>query len=123
MKGAVAALGLLVFALGALGVARPRGLLQLVERPWRSRAGLYLAVAFRAVLGVALIAAASSTRYPWAIGAIGVLALVAAVAIPLLGYERCRRFVEWWLARSGGFVRATALAACAFGAFLVYAAL
>lgn len=122
MRLALAAVGLLVFALGAFGVARPSALIGLVERPWRSPAGLYLAVGVRAALGVLLIAAAASSRFPWLIGGIGVVALIAAVAFPLLGYERMRRFVEWWMARPAGFVRGWALVACAFGALLVYAA-
>jgi hypothetical protein len=123
MRLSIAALGLLVFILGALGVSRPSTLIGLVERPWRSPAGLYLAVALRAALGVLLLAAASSTRFPWAVGALGVLSLTAAVSLPFLGYERLRSFVEWWVARPGGFVRAWSLVACAFGAFLIYAAL
>jgi hypothetical protein len=123
MRVAVALLGLFVLGLGVLGVARPGALIGLVERPWRSHTGLYLAVAFRGALGVLLLAAASSTRFPWAIGALGVLALAAAVSLPLLGYERLRKLVDWWLARPAGFVRAWSLAACAFGAFLVWAAL
>lgn len=122
MRVALAAVGLLILALGMLGVVRPAALMGLIERPWRSRVGLYLAVAFRAVLGVFLVAAASSSRFPWLIGGLGVLALLAAIAFPLLGYARMRRFVDWWMARPAGFVRGWALAACAFGALLVYAA-
>lgn len=123
MRVAVVMLGLFVLALGVLGVARPATLIGFVERPWRSRAGLYAAVLFRAALGVLLLAAASSTRFPWAIGALGVLSLAAAVSLPLLGYERLRKFVDWWMARPQGFVRGWSLTACAFGAFLVWAAL
>jgi hypothetical protein len=122
MTLAIAVLGLLVLALGALGVARPRSLMTLVERPWRSRAGLYVAVAFRAVVGVLLLAAASGTRFPWIVGAIGVLSVAAAVTLPVLGYERLRKQVDWWMARPDGFVRGWSVAACLFGAFLVLAA-
>ena len=122
MRAAIAALGLFILALGVLGVGRPATLIGWVERPWKSRAGLYFAVGFRAAVGVLLLAAASSTRFPWVVGALGVLSLVAAVSIPLLGYARLRKFVEWWVARPAGFVRAWSLVACAFGAFLIYAA-
>jgi hypothetical protein len=123
MRAAVAAVGLFILVLGVLGVARPATLVGLVERPWRSHAGLYLAVGFRAALGILLLAGASSTRFPWVIGVLGVLSLVAAVSIPLLGYELLRKFVEWWVARPAGFVRTWSLVACAFGAFLLYATL
>jgi hypothetical protein len=78
-------------------------------------------VVIRAALGVLLLAAASSTRFPWVIGGLGVLSLVAAVSMPFLGYQRLRKFVEWWAARPEGFVRGWSLVACAFGVFLIYA--
>ena len=85
-----------LFVLGVVGLVRPASLVRLVEFPWRSRTGLYVAIAFRIVLGILLVAAASSTRFPWIIGALGVLSLIAAVLIPVLGYDRIRGFVEWW---------------------------
>jgi hypothetical protein len=121
MRIAVAAVGLVVFMLGVLGVARPQALIGLVDRPWRSRGGLYLAVVVRIALGILLLAAASSTRFPWTVGALGIVSLAAAVAMPFLGYERLRKFIEWWLVRGDGFVRAWSLVACLFGAFLIYA--
>lgn len=121
MTVAVAAVGLFVLVLGVLGLVRPATLIGLVERPWKSQTGLYLAIVFRSLLGVLLIAAASGTRFPWVLGALGVLSLISAVLIPLIGYERLSRFVEWWATRPAGFVRAWALVACAFGAFLIYA--
>jgi hypothetical protein len=123
MSAAVAAFGWLVAGLGVLGVVRPAALMGLVERPWRSPAGLYLAFAIRAALGVLLVAAASSTRFPRIIGALGLVSLAAAALIPALGHARMRRFVEWWAARPAGLLRALSAGACAFGAFLVYAAL
>lgn len=122
MTLAVTTLGLLVFVLGALGLLQPPALMGLLQHTWRTRRGLYLAFVFRAVFGVLLIVAAGSTRFPWAVGVIGGLALISAVAIPLLGYARLRTFVDWWVARSPGFIRAWSVVACAFGAFLIYAA-
>jgi protein-S-isoprenylcysteine O-methyltransferase Ste14 len=121
MTVAVAGLGLLVFALGALGLARPATLMGLVERPWQSRAGMVLAVAIRVVFGVVLLAAASSTRFPWWIGGLGALSLIAAGAIPVLGYARLRRFVDWWAEQPAEVIRAASALACCFGAFLILA--
>ena len=123
MTLAIATVGLLILALGVVGLARPASLMSLVERPWTSRTGFYVAIAVRAAFGILLVAAASSTRFPWAIGALGVLSLIAAVLIPVLGYDRIRRFVAWWVARPTGVVRIWACGACAFGGFLIYAAL
>lgn len=122
MTVAVAVFGLLIFGVGMLGLVQPLALISLVERPWRSHTGLYLAITFRAVLGVLLVAAASETRFPWILRALGVLSLITAVLIPVLGYARLRSFVDWWSARPEGFIRAWCFVACAFGGFLIYAA-
>lgn len=122
MNVAIAAFGLFVFAMGLLGVIQPTGLMSIVERPWQTPLGLYMAVIFRLALGLLLLAGASQTRFPWVVGSLGVVSLMAAVAIPLIGYERLRRFVAWWLERPPGFIRGWAIAACLFGAFLIYAA-
>ncbi len=121
MTIAIATIGLLVFALGVVGLVQPASLLGLVERPWRSRAGLYGAIAFRAAFGILLVTAASGTHFPRTLGALGLLSLVSAALIPLLGFDRMRRFIDWWLARPPGGVRIWSCVACAFGGFLVYA--
>lgn len=123
MRIALVAIALVIFLLGALGVVWPRALMSMVDRPWRSSAGLYVAVAIRGVFGVLLVVAADGTRFPWTVRVLGIVSLVAAVSLPLLGYERVRKFITWWLARPDAFVRAWSVVACAFGAFLAYAAL
>lgn len=122
MNLAIAAFGLFVFAMGALGMIQPTGLMSVVERPWRTPLGLYMAMIFRLALGLLLLAGASSTRFPWVVGGLGAVSLLAAAAIPLIGFERLQRFVEWWLERPPAFIRAWAVVACLFGAFLILAA-
>ena len=122
MRTAVVAYGLLLLSFSAVGVVRPALLIGLVERLWRSRAGLYLAVLVRAAVGILLLAAASRTRFPWVVTGLGVLALVAAVSRLLIGYERYHKLIEWWVARGARFARAWSLVGGLFGAFLIYAA-
>lgn len=121
MSVAVASVGLLILALGMLGLFRPPALIGLVDGVWRASAGLWVVTAVRTAFGVLLLAAAAGTRFPWIVGALGVLSLASAVAIPVLGHARMRRWIDGWVTRSAGFVRAWSLVACAFGAFLVYA--
>lgn len=112
-------LGIAVAALGALGLVRPQRLIGFATSIWNSGAGLPAAVAIRVLLGAALLATASASRFPTPFRVLGALSLVAAVAAPLLGRERLRRFVDWWAGRPATFVRAWALVALGFGAFLV----
>ena len=107
--------------MGILGAASPDRLKSLVGR-WRGQSRLWTAVLVRVVLGVALIIAAPSCRLPVVVTAIGILALIAAVVIPLLGQRRFDRFIDWWLGCRAVVVRAWSLAAMVFGGVLIYAA-
>jgi hypothetical protein len=113
--------GAAIAALGVLGLIRPASLIRFVSAAWRSRAGLYLAIILRLVLGVALIGAASGSRFPDALGILGIISIVAALVASSVGFERLRAFVRWWTVRPSGFIQAWALVAAAFGVFLVYA--
>lgn len=112
--------GIVIAALGIAGLIRPGSLIGFVSAAWRLRAGLYLAIVLRLVLGVALIGAASSSRFPDALGILGVISIIGALVASSLGFERLRAFVQWWAARPSGFVRAWGLVAAGFGGFLVY---
>jgi hypothetical protein len=122
VKTAIAAYGLLLLIVCALGMARPAALIGFVERLWRSPAGLYLAVVIRAAVGALLLAGASSTRFPSLVQALAALALVAAVSRLLIGYHRYHKMIEWWAARGSGSARASSLVAGSFGALLIYVA-
>jgi hypothetical protein len=121
MTALVVILGALIAALGAAGVVSPRVLIGFVDSVWRRPRGIYGVVAVRLVLGVVLVVAAPDCRFPEIVRILGVLSLVAAVVLPLLGRERLRRMIDWWISRPGGFIRAWSLAAVAFGVFLGYA--
>ena len=121
MAALVAVLGALIAAIGATGVVSPVTLLRFVKSVWRQPMGLYLAVGIRLVLGVILILAAPSCRFPEAVRIIGVISIVAAVLIPFIGFERISSLISWWESRSLAALRAWCLFAIAFGVFLVYA--
>ena len=121
MAALVAVLGALITAIGVTGVVRPATLLRFVKSVWRQPMGLYLAVGVRLVLGVILILAAPSCRFPEAVRIIGVISIVAAVLIPFIGFERISSLINWWESRSLAALRVWCLFAIAFGVCLVYA--
>ena len=121
MSVIVTLFGTAIGALGILGLIRPASLIRFVSAAWQLRTGFYLAIIVRLVLGVALIGAASGSRFPDALGILGIISIVAALVASSVGFERLRAFVRWWTARPSGFIRAWALVAAAFGVFLVYA--
>ncbi len=120
---AVAAAGVLVFALGVFGAFRPASLTALVERLCSSPRGAGLVLVFRASLGILLIAAASGTLYPKTLFVIGALTLAKAMIIPLLGRTRQQNLIKWWCLQPARYIRDWSLLACVFGMFFTCTAM
>jgi len=119
----VALFGVLVAGVGVVGAVRPAALTRFLGSLWESPGVFYFAIGIRLVLGAVLILAASDCRFPLAIGIIGILSLIGAASIAVMGRARLQVFVGWWLERPTGFIRAWSGFAIAFGAFLAYAAI
>ena len=116
----VSVLGVVIALIGVMGVANPRSLNKLVQR-WQSPARFGFAVVIRVVLGVVFLAVAPDFRAPLVVRIVGVISVVAALAILIVGRVRLDAFIEWWLRRSPALLRLWATVAIAFGALLVYA--
>ena len=117
----VLVIGATVIVLSAWGMLAPAKLVTMVtsamDKPW----GIYVAVVVRLVLGAALIIAASASLFPVAFQVLGAIAIVAAVALAVMGRERIRRLIAWWTEKmSAPMIRLWLLFGMAFGGFLVY---
>ena len=111
---------MLVAALGAIGVVEP-GTFRGIAKQFQTPSGLYAAAAFRVVLGGALVLAASTSRAPRAVRAIGVVILVAGLITPFFGLDRFRSVLAWWSAQGPIATRMWAGVALAIGCLLIYA--
>lgn len=67
-----------------------------------------------------MLAVAPDCRAPLVIRVVGVISIVAAVALVIFGRVRLDAFIEWWLGRPA-LLSVSATGAIAFGALLVYA--
>jgi uncharacterized protein YjeT (DUF2065 family) len=83
----------------------------------------WLATGIRIVVGVLFLMAASGTRAPSFITAVGILFIVAGVAIPFIGRARIERLANWWLDKPDGVLRTWAVAAGALGGVFVWCGL
>jgi hypothetical protein len=115
-------LGVLIVLMGAWGVLAPARTTDLVNR-FGSKGGLWFAAGIRLVLGLALWFAAPQSRAPLLLQVLGVVAIVAAVVIPLMGLDRFKALVDWWSKLSPGAQRLWSLVAVAFGAAILWALL
>lgn len=116
----VLALGVIVCALSAWGLMAPDKIWKLVNGAMDKDWGIYVAVIARLLLGAALVIASPESRFPLTFEVLGWIAVVAAVAILLLGRERLRKFVAWFEQFSPTIIRVWLLFGIAFGALLIY---
>jgi hypothetical protein len=115
----VVGVSVLLIIIGLYGVASPSGLIVFANR-WGSKAGLWTASLIRIVFGLALWSAAPSSRAPFALYILAVLAMLSGIALLLMGHARYQSFLSWWSRRSPLFVRMWCLAAVIFGAFVLW---
>lgn len=120
MRWLAAFVGLIIAALGVLGVVAPTALMEAMGFAL-SEVGLYAAAAFRIAFGLVLIAAAPAGRLPRTLRVLGALVVAGGVVTPFLGLERARAMVDWWSAHGSSFMRAWAALALIFGLFIIYA--
>ena len=115
-------LGLVIAAIGLVGLLWPKALIRIVQAAWKFRVSLYLVVLLRLAFGLILLVAAHDTRFPLALQILGGLSILSAVAALAVGFDRVQRFLNWWSRRPEWFIRVWCVLAVAFGGFLVLAA-
>lgn len=116
----VSLIGAAIAAIGLLGVVYPTRLMERIDR-WQPAGRLWVGVAVRLVVGIVFVLAADGCRMPQLVRVVGVIAIVAAVVLALLGPARFETFVRWWLGLPAAFTRIWAAVAVAFGGLLLYA--
>ena len=118
----VAAFGALFVVIGLVGLVQPDRFRSLFAG-MDSQLRFILAIAIRVVMGALLWWLADDLRHPQVMRIIAAIAIFAAVGILIMGRGRLDKLVVWWLSRSDGLLRLSALFAGAFGAYFVYVAL
>ena len=73
--------------------------------------------------GIACVLAAPSTRLPGFVWALGLLLIASGVSLPLVGFERVRRWADWWLEKPDREYRAWSRVGILLGALLLWAAI
>ena len=114
------ALSVLLIGFGLWGMIKPATLLAFLSR-WQTRGGLWAGATLRLIFGFTLWSVAPLSRFPTTLQVVGVLFVVAGVALPFIGLARFKRMVAWWLNNPPCFTRVWAVAALALGVFFVWA--
>ncbi len=91
-----------------------------LKRLFADKTGLWIATGIRAVLGLGLLAAAGDSKIPALLRILGGIILIVAIAMPLLGLDRHRRMIDWWLARDRKIQIVCGAASFVLGVVLIY---
>lgn len=116
----VALFALMMVGLSAYGIATPTALVSLLRLAGKGPFML-IAVGVRIILAVVLWLAAPDARHPLVFQTMAVVALMAAVVLPVFGKARMNWLIEWFAAKPAGLLRAWLLLGLAFGGYLGWA--
>ena len=108
-----------IAATGVLIIVKP-ALVHDLTRLAADKTGMWVVTAIRAVLALGLFAAASESKAPMLLRIIGLLILLVAIIMPILGIDRHRRMIDWWLARDRRIQIICGAAAFVIGIGLIY---
>lgn len=120
MRWIAIAFGVLIAAIGIVGLADPVLLLN-AATSMQTSVGLYVVAALRVGFGLVLIGAAAASRLPRTLRILGILIVLAGIITPFFGVERTRAVVAWWSGQSTAFMRTWVSFAIIFGLFIIFA--
>ncbi len=115
----VLAIAGVVILLSAWGLYAPPKLVAMVTQTMDRHWGIYVAVIVRLILGAALIIVAPVSHFPAVFRVLGWIAIIAAIALTLMGRRRLRVLIAWFNRFSPAMVRVWLLFGIAFGGFLI----
>ncbi len=121
MRIAALPAALLSILVGIVGIAAPERGMMLRRLYFATPALFYAVVAVRSAMGLGLILAAASSRWPRALRALGAVVCLQGLSATLLGLDHARAIMEWEGMQGSALLRAGAAVALASGAFIVFA--
>ena len=108
-----------IAAMGVVMIVKP-ALAHDLTRLFADKTGMWVAAAIRAVLSLGLLAAATESKAPMLLRILGLVILLVAIVMPILGLDRHRRMIDWWLARDRKIEILCGAAAFVVGLGLIY---
>jgi hypothetical protein len=121
MRIAALPIALLSIVVGIGGIASPDGGTMLRRLLYATPGLFYAAVGVRSTMGLGLILAASSSRWPKTLRALGAVVCLQGLSAMLLGLDRARAVMEWEGMQGSALLRTGAAVALASGCFILFA--
>ena len=121
MRIAALLVALFIIVVSMVGIVATDSAMTLRRLYFATPSRFYAAGAVRIAMGLVLIVAASSSRWPRTLRALGSVMCLQAIAANLFGIERARAIMEWEAMQGTALLRAGAVVALASGVFVVFA--
>jgi hypothetical protein len=121
MRIAALLVALLTIVVGVVGIVSPDGGMPIRRLYFETPGRFYTVGAVRVAMGLVLILAALSSRWPWTLRAFGAAMCLQALVATVLGLERARAIMKWEGMQGNALLRVGAVVALASGAFIAYA--
>jgi hypothetical protein len=121
MRIAALPIAVLSIVVGITGIVSPDGGMMLRRLYFATPGPFFAVVAVRSAMGLGLILAASSSRWPRTLRALGALVCLQGLSATLLGLDHARAIMEWEGTQGYALLRAGAAVALASGGFIVFA--
>jgi hypothetical protein len=119
VKALALVVGLLIAAIGLVGVVAPP-VLQAISNTFMSPSGLVAAAVIRIALGTVLMFAAAGSRLPGFLRGLGLFAVLAGIVTLFLGDQRAHEIQRWWLNQGPIFIRLFPALALVLGVLIVF---
>ena len=116
---ALAIFSLVIVLLSAYGAFRPSVLSSFV-RSFMAGPGLWVAVVARLILALLLWFSAPLSHTPVTFQVLAIIALVAAIALPIIGTQRILKLLDWVTSWQQLTIRLWCLLGVGFGGFLLW---
>ncbi|NBC03823.1 MAG: hypothetical protein GVY20_08990 [Bacteroidetes bacterium] len=113
--------GVLIILAGIGILIKPDSIFDYLKRESDNYKLHIFAITLRLFLGILLIYYASISHYPIAIETLGWFAIIAAVALILIGHDNFRKLIDWAVNFIKPFRYLGAILALLLGGFLIYA--
>ncbi|MFA5146644.1 MAG: hypothetical protein WC515_04650 [Candidatus Omnitrophota bacterium] len=111
--------GVVIVCMGTVIALNPAVFRRVIDF-WSRGNNVYMAGAMRLVFGTIFILAAPQCRFPRVVSILGVLMLIGAAVVFLLGPKRIKYIFDWWQKKPPAVMRVMGLLAISIGALVLY---
>jgi uncharacterized protein YjeT (DUF2065 family) len=114
-------IGTFIVCMGLVYLIKP-GVIKALISFFSKGARLYFAALVRFALAIVFLMGAKECKITWVIVVFGLIFLLSGLLIFMLGLERARGILKWYLEQPAPILRMLAIVVLAVGLIIVYAA-